>query len=587
MKRSGHLGLSAQSGDGLYIEPASRVQWVEKLIHLTRFSDFMLVLEGPLGSGKSTLLRQLRPSAGDNTFAVTELTLNTPTDLSELLSQLVATLPEHSRVVEDDRSRLQAIHSHGEALRNAGQRWLVMIDEAHQLTAGALDLLLNFIAASQGEGQPPQLLLAGDAGLGRMLDSSDLAASLSGRIHRLQLLPLSNEESHQYLKQKLPQLLQQPVKLQQKLIREAAGLPGELDRLANILIRTGKLASGRKPEPVELPTAAIPPTAAEARQTVETTPTVESAKAHHTPDRRSTERRPTRAFPLPPLQMTLIALVLFGITGLAAWQFFPESDGTGEPALADSAERVSLPLNLALDEGMDEEAGVGGERPAADPYQSSARRELEQRLRAYEERQKATRQPESSAPSEPEAVIVRQVEPTTPAAAAVEPATAKPAAPNKAVAPVAETAAASAEVAPGSKPAAASYETPDKPVVAAAKPAVPAAKSEPSATADLKLSASERELLSWPSRSYTLQMLGARAEKSARDFLADQADRSEFHYFSTIYKGKPWHVVVYGHYPSRDAANAALNKLPKALRQLKPWVRSVAGVQSDIRKKTQ
>jgi septal ring-binding cell division protein DamX len=94
----------------------------------------------------------------------------------------------------------------------------------------------------------------------------------------------------------------------------------------------------------------------------------------------------------------------------------------------------------------------------------------------------------------------------------------------------------------------------------------------------------EDELLSWPDKGYTLQLLGARQLETARDFIADQQDPAAFNYFSTLYKGKPWHVVIIGRYGSRKEASAAVQELPRALQKLKPWARSIQSVKADIRK---
>ncbi|MFC6670213.1 SPOR domain-containing protein [Marinobacterium aestuariivivens] len=99
-------------------------------------------------------------------------------------------------------------------------------------------------------------------------------------------------------------------------------------------------------------------------------------------------------------------------------------------------------------------------------------------------------------------------------------------------------------------------------------------------------STGEALLLNWPDQGYTLQMLGARQAETARDFIASQVDPGAFHYFSTLYKGKPWHVVVHGRYDSRRAAVEAVAALPAELRQLKPWARSIQSVKADIRKKS-
>ncbi len=91
--------------------------------------------------------------------------------------------------------------------------------------------------------------------------------------------------------------------------------------------------------------------------------------------------------------------------------------------------------------------------------------------------------------------------------------------------------------------------------------------------------------MSWPSNGYTLQLLGARSEESVNEFMASLKNSNKLYYFKTVFKGAPWHVVVYGQYANKQAANRAVAGLPEELRKLKPWARSIKGVQQDIRKK--
>ena len=54
--------------------------------------------------------------------------------------------------------------------------------------------------------------------------------------------------------------------------------------------------------------------------------------------------------------------------------------------------------------------------------------------------------------------------------------------------------------------------------------------------------------------AYTLQVLAAHSEDSARQFIAGQKDPEQFRYFQTVEAGQSWFVVVYGNYGSRVQA---------------------------------
>ena len=90
-------------------------------------------------------------------------------------------------------------------------------------------------------------------------------------------------------------------------------------------------------------------------------------------------------------------------------------------------------------------------------------------------------------------------------------------------------------------------------------------------------------LLQWPSKGYTLQMLGARKAGSVGPFIASMPHQEQLKRFYTLYKEKPWYVVIYGRYPDRATAMEAIGNLPSELRARRPWARSISGVQEDIR----
>ncbi|NQZ32039.1 MAG: SPOR domain-containing protein, partial [Oceanospirillaceae bacterium] len=93
-----------------------------------------------------------------------------------------------------------------------------------------------------------------------------------------------------------------------------------------------------------------------------------------------------------------------------------------------------------------------------------------------------------------------------------------------------------------------------------------------------------QSISAWPSTGYTLQLLGSRSDKGVLKFLKEMPNSAKMRYFQTKLKNKPWHVVIYGQYPSRSVANSAKAALPAKLKQLKPWVKSIKSVKVDINK---
>lgn len=79
---------------------------------------------------------------------------------------------------------------------------------------------------------------------------------------------------------------------------------------------------------------------------------------------------------------------------------------------------------------------------------------------------------------------------------------------------------------------------------------------------------------------YTLQVFGARAERSAQAFVREQG--AEYHYFKKQHQGQALYVVTYGSFSSHAAAQAALKGLPAKLQAGKPWPRTFASIKHEI-----
>ena len=84
----------------------------------------------------------------------------------------------------------------------------------------------------------------------------------------------------------------------------------------------------------------------------------------------------------------------------------------------------------------------------------------------------------------------------------------------------------------------------------------------------------ESWVLSQPADYYALQVMGNSDESKIRDFIHAQSADLQLVYFETRHDGKPWYVAIYGHYASREEAQAAITELPVTLQENQPWARS-------------
>jgi DamX protein len=114
--------------------------------------------------------------------------------------------------------------------------------------------------------------------------------------------------------------------------------------------------------------------------------------------------------------------------------------------------------------------------------------------------------------------------------------------------------------------------------------AAPGAPSQPPATEQANAPHREQWLLEQPADLYSLQLLGSRNQKSVVRFIEEHnLDPSKTAYYQGSFKDSEWFVLLYGLYPSREAAIEASQALPAALRKNKPWPRSLESVHSAIR----
>jgi DamX protein len=82
---------------------------------------------------------------------------------------------------------------------------------------------------------------------------------------------------------------------------------------------------------------------------------------------------------------------------------------------------------------------------------------------------------------------------------------------------------------------------------------------------------------------YVIQLVGTRSAAAAGKFVDDHRLGSNGAWFLSSHENKPWFVVVYGMYPDKASARAAIKTLPEALRAGSPWPRSLTSVVESAR----
>ena len=89
-------------------------------------------------------------------------------------------------------------------------------------------------------------------------------------------------------------------------------------------------------------------------------------------------------------------------------------------------------------------------------------------------------------------------------------------------------------------------------------------------------------LKSLPPENYMLQLVATKLKAGVDRLLSDNPGVQELVYYSVDRNGAPLYIVVQGNYANREQASAAIKKLPKSLKKLKPWVKPVSSIQQQL-----
>lgn len=533
---------------GFKFFPAQRKPVLGQLHHLARYSHLLLAVTGPLGSGKTLLRQALVASTNKDAVSSVVISGRSVTDEATLLRQLAQGLGI-------TQTSLEPILAKVAQLAITGQDVYLLVDDAEQLRDDALEVLL-LLAAGNTEARLHVFLFGEPALLSRL----EVLSEGEERFHAIELQPYSEDETREYLAQRL----------------EGAGQGIELisaDLLADIHEQSGGWPG------------AINQSARDAM--------IEAMLA----DRGGARKAAGPGFKLPKKHLAILGVVAIGV--IAAW-FMQGKTSKPESANNTAAQTSSqLPLGGAAPQpGAQPTPDAQGAGPSVEFAGSNQPLPLP----LVGESQPVIREPMAQAGGQDDAdeggmpsaaippTVTTSAPPVTPLANngpaplnPVPPAptqsqpvaqpTAKPA-PTQAAAsqPVKPAATAPAKPAPAAKPAATKPAT----TVASAKPA---SASKPAAATGSAGSSSWYQ--SQAGSRYSVQVLGTGSEASAKAFISQQGG-GDYRYFRKNLQGKPFYVVTYGSFADRTAAQAAIKKLPAKIQASKPWARPFSSIQQDI-----
>ena len=502
-----------------------RQNLLDQIVEFSLYSNAMIAVTGPLGAGKTTLATNFCGRFAEEAVCVkvaATLFMN-QNQFLETLQDALEFKPTNSL---DSNSGVEQICRYAAELDLEARSLILIIDDAHELSAEVLQLLTKLLERCVDSNI--HALLFGENQLDNLLQST-LTIDAQERLVVFPLDGFASDETQEYIRFKLATArFTKELPIDSGIVgaihKSSHGMPGAI----NSLVVDALNAAAPVSEPDEF--ADIAPIYSGDR--------IAQGDEHETIEALEGYDREEKGSPVVSIQsrywFAAAALVVLLAGTLLFWDTGPR-------------ETESIPITVAVTPKATQviEVEPVTELPAAVPAQPAA---VEVVIAQVEEL------PVSEVADFDESNLV--------ATASIEEVVA-------------------AESVPGANNGA---EINDSQIVVpaeVAEPIVDVAVVEETALIATASPFVEQLLQALP-ENYAVQLLASHSEANISEFVKQLNGDHPAGYFETRYQGKPWFVAVLAAFDDRDKAARAISSLPAKLRANEPWVRSVAGIQTDI-----
>ena len=516
-----------------FFEGANRGATLEALLYAITHDEGIVKVTGEVGSGKTMLCRVLmeRLPAQVETIYLANPSLARDEIMLAILDDLdVPNAGERSSLI------LRSLQERLVTLYAEGRRVVVLIDEAHAMPVETLEEIRLLSNLESKRHKLLQIVLFGQQELDEVLGTPQMRQLKERVIHSFRLEPLVRSDIGTYLMFRMRLAgYKGPDIFSDGAVRLITDASEGLTRRVNILADKALLAAFADGGYQVLPkhvNAAIGDS--------------EFARLRRKPGAGLSALGLSSAG-LSTIGLAIVAVGLIA-TGAAAALLAVYITFTRPSAVAD---RAPPDPPMAAGSALATAPAAG---PAVAAHPASSERD----------------RPAKSTPAGPQNLLTQPVPTLRPAAPAAAPVSSPAAAP-----------------APNNTRAVPAEALPQIQAAAAAPPAAAAAVAEASGLLAQRQRATEEWLRQAPDSTYALQLLTADVARAAdvnlwltRVPAAIKVD--QVYVYSSVIRGLPRFSILYGAFPDRASATAALGELPKKMRDGKPLIRTIAGIRADL-----
>lgn len=229
---------------------AERTQRLNMLQHLTQFSDLLLIVRGERGIGKTTLMRRFITSAEED-WRICQVDASPMMHADQLLRHVATGFGLHP--LPDEPVQLQqTLFDHLLAFQHRAVVPILVIDDAHDLPEDALETLFNLADSQGADGHLLRIILFCEPQIETALQAPAIHPLRERVTHTLEIPPLTEEQVAEYLRHRMTACgARGEYPFTPKHIRRihhgADGVPGRINQLAHQVLRDGRVESTESP----------------------------------------------------------------------------------------------------------------------------------------------------------------------------------------------------------------------------------------------------------------------------------------------------------------------------------------------------